>query len=197
MIRMPLITPQDLYWTWGANLCVSLSWRDGAGATHDYGFHSCPACTDRLQPIVMILIQGTTGLGWRLPWEKLCFNCHEEKKNEISQYTRKHEPVEKGIASHATHLILGNNKLPSTRVRWTRLCFTCHIKTAVHGKRNVPARPLVQGNCSACHNAHGADNPLYTRLSFPHEFYSEHIVKVWVWSCVLTVIEALVTTENA
>ena len=154
----------------GANLCLSCHDDMVSGMTKEFVHEPLikSGCTDCHDPH-----SGKNSLRLKADSDKLCLTCHEGKKNEISQYIRKHAPAAEGkcIECHSPHYSV-NRYLLKDKV--DNLCFKCHDDKLIWKKKRFQHGPVVQGNCSACHNPHGSDNAFVLRLAFPHKFYTKY-----------------------
>jgi predicted CXXCH cytochrome family protein len=154
----------------GANLCLACHDDMVSGMTEEFVHEPLikSGCTDCHDPH-----SGKNSLRLKTDPDKLCLTCHEGKKNEISQYTKKHAPASEGkcIECHSPHY--SSNKY-LLRDKVDTLCFKCHGDKEIWKKKRFQHGPVVQGNCSACHNPHGSDNAFILRLAFPHKFYTRY-----------------------
>ncbi len=154
----------------GANLCVGChdNFVMGMANGHIHEPLLKSGCTDCHDPHA-----GGDSKRLKSPVEELCFNCHNEKKTEVNQYTTGHEPAVKGqcISCHSPHFSENSFLLLDKQ---NALCYSCHKESKERDNRKFKHGPVVQGNCSACHNPHGSDNANILRLAFPHKFYSAY-----------------------
>jgi predicted CXXCH cytochrome family protein len=175
----------------GANLCLPCHDDMVSGMTQDYIHNPLiqSGCTDCHDPH-----SGKDTLRLTSLPEKICFTCHEEKRNEIDQYTQKHEPASNGQCTvcHSPHYS-GINYILLDEI--DTLCYKCHKENSIWKKRQFQHGPVVQGNCTACHNPHGSDNAFILRLSFPNKFYTPY-EKGKYDLCFICHKEALVTAEK-
>jgi predicted CXXCH cytochrome family protein len=91
----------------------------------------------------------------------VCFACHEDKKTELQQAST-HSPADEDCRScHVAHTSDFEGLLKQSQ---ERLCIECHRDvtpdfTAALEQVTVPHQPVEKGECTSCHNAHGAPNP--------------------------------------
>ena len=120
----------------------------------------------------------------RQPVAEGCLSCHDDMAKHIAQVTVPHGAVatdDTCLNCHDAHVSAHAHLLKS---REDRLCTQCHDRpiTAPDG-RVVPAialtlgrkflhGPVQSGDCSSCHDAHGADQPELLRRTFPDTFYT-------------------------
>jgi len=118
------------------------------------------------------------------PKEGLCFSCHENKKTEVENATVKHRALTTGrkcLACHDPHFSDNAKQLIMAPMD---LCLKCHSREYVRGERRVANMaevlennqykhgPILEKDCSGCHNPHGSDNFRILRANFPPLFYS-------------------------
>lgn len=176
----------------GANLCLLCHDDMVSGMTKEFVHEPLikSGCTDCHDPHT-----GKNSLRLKTEPDKLCLTCHEGKKNEISQYSKKHAPANEGkcIECHSPHYS-DNPYLLKDKV--DNLCYKCHKDKEIWKQRRFQHGPVVQGNCSACHNPHGSDNAFILRLAFPHKFYTAYETGKYDL-CFNCHKEAMVTTEKS
>ncbi len=176
----------------GANVCIPCHEDMIIGMTQEHVHAPLiqSGCTDCHDPHA-----GDNRLRLLNSAEEICRGCHEEKQNEISQYTKKHEPAWNGKCTlcHSPHF---SDQKFLLLDKIDELCYSCHKESREWKKKRFPHGPVVHGNCTACHNPHGSDNAFILRLSFPHTFYSPY-EKGKYRLCFLCHKEALITEENA
>ncbi|MBC8413876.1 MAG: cytochrome C [Nitrospira sp.] len=97
----------------------------------------------------------------------LCRKCHQESTDNIFSKKRIHWPVldrDGCLNCHSPHASSGKNLLKGSI---SSICGTCHADTIrlQEASRNNPenaalCKPVKEGECSACHSPHAADNLL-------------------------------------
>ncbi|MBI5100775.1 MAG: hypothetical protein HZB33_02900 [Nitrospirae bacterium] len=114
----------------------------------------------------------------------LCFNCHSDKKEWIAAVKVKHGGLEtdrKCLACHDPHV----SDFPKQLVKQpVDTCMLCHNKPLdtpegkivdmkeYLSKNKEHHGPILQGDCSSCHNTHGSDNFRILRKYYPPLFYA-------------------------
>lgn len=116
----------------------------------------------------------------------LCYTCHLDKKELINAAKVKHGGLEterKCLACHDPHV----SDFPKQLVKQpVDTCMICHdkpldtpsgkiadMKTYL-AKNKEHHGPILQGDCSSCHNTHGSDNFRILRKFFPPVFYAPY-----------------------
>jgi predicted CXXCH cytochrome family protein len=99
---------------------------------------------------------------------ELCFGCHKEIGEAVTNARFKHSPVEKGCLNchdpHASekfaHLV--KNEVPP-------LCLGCHKADKPSFVRQHSGYPVAKGRCTSCHNPHGSNSAviLYENVHRP------------------------------
>jgi predicted CXXCH cytochrome family protein len=124
----------------------------------------------------------------RAPINDVCLTCHEDIAKKVVSATVSHDAIlmspdfKGGCANchdaHATQ----NPKL--LKARADELCMTCHNKPVkAHDghmvadmsptlKREFQHGPVRSGDCTACHNVHGASHERLLVKTFPKTFYA-------------------------
>jgi predicted CXXCH cytochrome family protein len=118
--------------------------------------------------------------------EDLCFSCHDGKKAEVEGAKVKHAAVETGkkcLNCHDPHF---SNFAKMLKKQPMDLCLSCHDKAYGKGKdrvANIKAvldhnrykhGPILEKDCSACHNPHGSNYFRILRAYFPPVFYANY-----------------------
>lgn len=116
--------------------------------------------------------------------EKTCLGCHESVKKEIAQAKVKHSAVHDGASCASCHdPHLGNDR-QLLKGRMDKACASCHAKaiTTADGRTIVAVAPetlgknlhgpIRNGDCSACHQAHGGQHGALLKQPFPKSFYA-------------------------
>jgi predicted CXXCH cytochrome family protein len=118
------------------------------------------------------------------PKQDLCFSCHADKKDQTQNAKVKHRGLitgEKCLACHDPHF---SDNAKQLIMEPMELCMNCHSQaydrrgarlanmaeilennTSKHG-------PILEKDCSGCHDPHGSDNFRILRANFPPLFYS-------------------------
>lgn len=115
--------------------------------------------------------------------QTLCMDCHGEIGRKLKKAKVKHAALyreEKCSACHATHFSDHPNLLIQSE---QDVCLSCHgqddfkkskplknIAKEIENKE-VLHGPLADGECSACHNAHGSDFTRLLKGAYPSTFY--------------------------
>ncbi len=114
---------------------------------------------------------------------ELCLDCHEETAEAIEDAEVVHPPVIKDktcLNCHDPHASAFDHGLLRAGMD---LCLSCHDRELGDGRRKTAdiARqlsekphhhgPIAQGDCSACHTAHGGPNFRLLTEPYPADFY--------------------------
>jgi len=118
------------------------------------------------------------------PKQDLCLTCHVEKEDEIKNAAVKHGGLETEqgcLACHDPHFSDFGKQLTMQPMK---LCLSCHSQEyntdgnhlanmdAVLKNNESKHGPILEGDCSGCHNPHGSNNFRILRANFPPLFYS-------------------------
>jgi predicted CXXCH cytochrome family protein len=119
--------------------------------------------------------------------QDLCFGCHKDKLKEAKEMASHHKALDgprKCLACHDAHASDFSKQL--TRQPGD-LCISCHdreysnngiVQTAnikqIVTKNKFAHGPILQNDCSGCHNAHGSPNIRLLREYFPQLFYAQY-----------------------
>lgn len=119
------------------------------------------------------------------PIEELCFACHTAVAELVVGAASPHDAVLTGQRCANCHDSHANDRPALLRDEPRQLCLGCHDQrqTARDGRTIPDMRPaLLQrkslhgpvrtGQCSACHETHGAPNARLLRQPYPPEFYT-------------------------
>jgi predicted CXXCH cytochrome family protein len=117
---------------------------------------------------------------------ELCFSCHDKVEDAALRSRKRHAALfrEGSCAEcHEVHASREKHLLPQ---RQDKVCLRCHgqedtsrsnplknISAEIEGKKQVHG-PLVEGECSACHQPHGGDNFRLLTKSYPETFYAPY-----------------------
>ncbi|MCX7015117.1 MAG: cytochrome c3 family protein [Candidatus Sumerlaeota bacterium] len=114
----------------------------------------------------------------------LCAQCHEDFLKQIDQFKYTHQPMTEGKTCETCHDAHASNQQALVKGRVEDLCLGCHDKPIAMEGKTVPSiaeqiqnakflhGPLRQGNCIACHLAHGSDFAKLLNKAFPASFYA-------------------------
>jgi predicted CXXCH cytochrome family protein len=114
----------------------------------------------------------------------MCLDCHDDIAELAKDAACKHSPVTTDKACMACHdahtsaasgLVLAENSM--------KLCLTCHEKEIKIGERMIasigdaindvePHGPIRDGDCTACHAAHGGERFSLLSNAYPPRFYA-------------------------
>ncbi|HEY3347696.1 MAG TPA: cytochrome c3 family protein [Nitrospirota bacterium] len=112
----------------------------------------------------------------------LCYGCHTKMQEYISKVKFGHKPVtETGSCTncHAAHV---SNAEPLLKTGGSDLCLGCHnkpmgelsnIKNWLDSNPDKHG-PVRNGDCTGCHNTHGANFPRILIDYYPQEFYAPY-----------------------
>jgi len=118
------------------------------------------------------------------PGAELCFECHDDirERTELAVGHAAVRDEKQCMNCHLPHFSTFNSLL---QTRGDRLCLECHSESvegddgrALLAMAEVLAAgnlhgPIREGNCSACHDPHGADQLALLRQAYPPTFYSK------------------------
>jgi predicted CXXCH cytochrome family protein len=122
----------------------------------------------------------------------LCQGCHEEVAAKASNAKCKHSPAaaEGGCTScHDSHASTSKGLLKQENS--ALVCLTCHDRAVKAGDRTLPDMasyleshpnhhgPIRDGNCTPCHDAHGADRSALLTRNFPERFYAAYSAEAY------------------
>ena len=120
----------------------------------------------------------------KLPAPENCYDCHKKQQKFIESAKVKHKAVNEGklcINCHTPHASDLPKQLKNVPVD---LCLECHNKEMETPSGNIINMakflddnsyihgPIMEGDCSACHNPHGSDYWRIVRKFSPQEFYA-------------------------
>jgi len=117
---------------------------------------------------------------------ELCRSCHGEFLQKVETYKYTHAPMIEGKACQNCHSPHTSNQEHLLSQKTMDLCLECHNKKIETGTRvlhNIGAEiesskylhgPLREGNCVACHAAHGSDFWDILDKEFPRDFYAPY-----------------------
>lgn len=120
----------------------------------------------------------------KAPVEVVCFQCHPDVKEEMSGAGSIHGAVWMGRRCSNCHDPHAQGRPYLLQDDMPGLCLSCHdrAQTATDGRIIPDMRPVLQdrktlhgpvrdGDCGACHNAHGSQNARLLRTPFASDFY--------------------------
>lgn len=119
--------------------------------------------------------------------EQTCIgSCHQETRKHIALALDKHDATHTGEACANCHNPHASQQKHLLADRTDALCLKCHDKPlqTPDGRTIANMKPVLTGsqflhgpvrvgNCSACHDAHGAANPTLLVKNFPQTFYTK------------------------
>ena len=120
--------------------------------------------------------------------QELCFMCHDDKQEEIKNDKVTHKGLntkQKCLACHDPHYSDNVKQLIKPPMD---LCLSCHSQayTNAQGEQTTANMaeilknnkykhgPILEKDCTACHNPHGSDNFRILKAYFPPVFYSPY-----------------------
>lgn len=116
----------------------------------------------------------------------LCNECHGDFLKETETFKFTHQAMVEGEACQNCHDSHASNQERLLAAKSEDLCLNCHNEPidGPHGMIDNIAEqvenfeylhgPVRQGNCSACHDAHGSDNSFILDKAFPEDFYDSY-----------------------
>jgi predicted CXXCH cytochrome family protein len=121
----------------------------------------------------------------RDPIEQTCFACHEDIEQQVAGAVAPHAAVFTGERCANCHDPHGAGRPELLRDSQDVLCLQCHDQPieAAAGRtiqgmgellrdREFLHGPVRTGNCTACHNVHGASHARLLRERFTDQFYA-------------------------
>ncbi len=117
---------------------------------------------------------------------KLCTGCHKDVLDQSQKLSHPHGAMTEGKTCrncHSPHFSQQKHLLEKPA---QELCLTCHSQTIKSGEQTIASiadelkdakslhAPMKEGDCSACHRAHGSANPNLLEQPLPTEFYTEY-----------------------
>lgn len=118
------------------------------------------------------------------PNQELCFLCHPDKQEQVKNAAVKHGGLatkRKCLACHEVHY---SDNAKQLKMAPMKLCLSCHSEEYDRGGDHLANMaevlennkskhgPILEGDCSGCHDPHGSDNFRILRANFPPVFYS-------------------------
>lgn len=121
----------------------------------------------------------------RTSGKDLCASCHEDFIDQMDDFAFTHTPMTEGRACANCHDPHASDQEHLLASKTMDLCLSCHdksIKTEHGVLANIAKEienasfvhgPLREGNCVACHEAHGSEHAKLLDRAFPETFYAE------------------------
>jgi predicted CXXCH cytochrome family protein len=149
---------------------------DSSAHAHRPVLESCTACHSPHDAYYPALLNDTI--------KDLCLSCHEDMAEHIEGATRKHGALEgerSCVVCHDPHASEFTRQLVASPID---LCLSCHDREMVAKDSVLPDMaaflaqnperhgPVREGDCAACHNPHGSDNPHILQEPYPKNFYA-------------------------
>jgi predicted CXXCH cytochrome family protein len=115
----------------------------------------------------------------------LCKECHDDIVEQVENAKVDHAPTKQGgecINCHAPHAA---NSAPMLRKPQRDLCLGCHDEPIKSGRKRLTDirtllsknkewhKPVVEDDCSGCHQAHGSVNFRLLKEPYPARFYTK------------------------
>lgn len=138
----------------------------------------------------------------------LCTQCHEEEKKAVVEAKHQHSVTTEGQACLTCHTAHGGQLAALMRKEPAKLCMSCHEKpirgegrviasvAEVNDPKTIKHGPIRDGDCSGCHNAHGADVDSLLVKEYPATFYQAFAADKYEL-CFTCHDEQLVQTQQA
>jgi predicted CXXCH cytochrome family protein len=117
------------------------------------------------------------------PVAETCLGCHEKVKKDEALPV-KHDAMTDENSCLNCHLAHASDQKSLLPARMDKMCLKCHEKP-VQAKDGHTVRsmkfitqvkylhgPIKSGDCGACHNPHGTENPSLLGGAFPSKFYT-------------------------
>lgn len=121
----------------------------------------------------------------REPMYRSCLGCHKKVKDHVEHVAYPHGAIIAGEGCANCHAPHASAEPHLMNARMDRTCMQCHDRPVVaNDGRKVPSMarvlneskylhgPVKSGNCSACHDAHGSNNPRLLTQTFSSSFYA-------------------------
>jgi predicted CXXCH cytochrome family protein len=124
------------------------------------------------------------------PIDQTCYTCHQKIKDHVASSSVAHGAMVSEKSCGNCHDAHASNNASLLRHRTDEVCLTCHDKpvSTAEGRTIAGMKvaltqskflhgPNRAGNCSACHDPHGATNANLLERAFPDSFYARFDVK--------------------
>lgn len=105
--------------------------------------------------------------------KELCLTCHADIAKKLKAVKRPHPAVE-AVGCTGCHVPHASEVASLLKAPLKELCSSCHKEKAAEFKSPFMHGPVIQGQCQACHDPHGADNLNILKTVFPAEFYNPY-----------------------
>ena len=117
---------------------------------------------------------------------KVCTGCHAELLDRTQKLAHPHGAMTQGKTCRNCHTPHFSNQKNLLDKPAQELCLACHNQPLKAGERTLANiadelkepkslhKPLKEGDCSACHQAHGNANPDLLDNPLPPELYAEY-----------------------
>ena len=126
------------------------------------------------------------------PPAELCLGCHDDIADLVSEAKYKHSAVTAGDACVNCHNPHGGDRAKLLKDKPINFCLACHDKEIPRAEGNAIASmaevldpkkvkhgPILEGNCTACHNVHGSELASLLTKPFPKAFYAPFKVDLY------------------
>jgi len=116
----------------------------------------------------------------------LCMKCHAEFIDKAKTAAFPHAPMTEGRSCRNCHAPHASSQTGLLATKTGDLCLSCHDKAIQRegdtidniALQTAEAKflhgPVRDGNCAACHQAHGSDHASILKREFPREFYAPY-----------------------
>ncbi|MHC4767177.1 MAG: cytochrome c3 family protein [Planctomycetota bacterium] len=144
---------------------------------HEPAAESCTGCHDPHA--------SEYGGALRQPIDETCFACHEDLEQTVAGATAPHAAVFTADRCANCHDPHASGRPDLLRNRQDVLCLKCHSEpilsasgrtiqdmTPILRERSFLHGPVRSGNCTACHNVHGASHSRLLQEHFTDAFYA-------------------------
>lgn len=121
----------------------------------------------------------------KMPMDQMCLSCHKKLKVRIEKTGVTHGALLKRDKCANCHSAHASRRPALLRNRMDRICLKCHNQpVTIEGGRVIPNMepvlaksrflhgPVRAGNCSGCHDPHGADGKMLLKRPFTQSFYA-------------------------
>ncbi len=120
----------------------------------------------------------------RAEGRKLCDECHDDIVSIAEDSAVDHAPAtteDECVTCHSPH---AGNSAPNLRKPQRELCLGCHDRRVKSGREtlqdieawlrenDVWHKPVIEDDCSGCHNPHGSEHFRLLKEPFPARFYT-------------------------
>lgn len=118
------------------------------------------------------------------PVEDLCLGCHEEIKEAVKSAKVRHGALDSKKSCLQCHDPHASNQARLLLAAPKKVCLSCHDKKLMTKDRVIRNMkefladnrykhgPIREGDCGACHNAHGSPSMNILRKDYPKKFYA-------------------------